>query len=266
MIYVLTEQEANAYSELHSVGSEIPEPILREWGDIRFIRTLMESKLPFGVEAGDRESPLAFEVLGNSGIYHETFGKLSKEVTEFIGQERLLELKKNYGENWETAAAFEYCWLNLPHSSPAFVAASYQYHHYITQDDFSAGYNWRDLEIMVHGVEAEALKAIETRKRAGKSGSEKSSNARRTRRTDLFTKMELVAERNPDMVKLGADTIAKVALQECLEENEVLWRQGSGQVWEYLGEIRRGEAGSDMQERYRVLFGDKPPRRFKGLP
>lgn len=260
--YVPTESEAISFRENHPVGSEFSAPSLTEEGGKELIRTIIKSGLLYGVAAGDEESPLAFDVLEEAGITEKNYHSLTKEVTDFIGQDRIEEVKSQFGENWGVVVAFEYCWLNFPHSSPAFVAASYQYHYYVTEDEFSAGYLWRDLEIMVHRVETEALKAIETRKRAGKSGSEKSAKARKKRRTELFKKMETVATRNPDMVKLGAETVAKVALQECIAEDSALWRQGSGQVIEYLGEIRRGEAGPDMQKKYQTLFGSKPPKRL----
>lgn len=245
--------------------SEIPEPQSIEVEDVELVRNIMRPGFPLGIAAGDRESPLAFHVLGDAGIYSERFGPLSGEVIDFIGPQRLGEIKELFGGNWQVAAAFEYCWLNLPHSSPAFVAASYQYHHYITEDDFAAGYHWRDLEIMVHGVEAAALKAIETRKRAGESGSAKSAEARKNRRANLMEQIETLAARNPDLTTLlGPEGVAKLALKECIKEDAVMWKQGRGQVAEYLGEIRRGDAGQDMQQRYKALFGDKPPRRFKG--
>jgi hypothetical protein len=260
--FAFSEDEANAFRERHRVGSEIPEPQCSGQEEIDAIRAIMKSGSLLGVSAGDRESPLAFKVLGDSGIYQGRFRALSSEVIEFLGEQRVSEIKKLYGENWQIAAAFEYCWLNLPHSSPAFVAASYQYHYYITEDDFSAGYNWRDLEIMVHRVEAEALKAIETRKKAGKSGSEKSAKARETRRAALMVAFEDVAGRNPDLLKLGVAPLAKLALEKAVETDPSLWRQGKGQVMEYAGEIRRGEAGEYLKARFEALFPAKPPKRF----
>ncbi|MBE0455549.1 MAG: hypothetical protein IBX58_18095 [Roseovarius sp.] len=265
--YVLTEDEALLFKENYPIGKEItePQPSEPKEKDIELIRTLMASGIPFGVCAGDGESPLAFDILGDAGINRERYGPISSEVAEFLGKERISELQENYGENWDVAAAFEFCWLNLPHSSPAFVAAASQYHYYITEDDFLAGYYWRDLEIMVHRVEEEALKAIETRQKAGKSGSKRSAQAREKRRADLIEMMEALAARNPDIVKFGADSVAKLASEECANDNPSLWTQGLGQVIEYLGEIQRGEAGPNMQERYKALFGSKPPKRFKGL-
>ncbi len=140
--YVWTEADADSIRERYRIGGAIPEPDLTD--HTNRIRILMEGGALLGVAAGDSESPLAYEVLGDAGIYQERFGELSQEVVEFLGPARVQELRDSYGERWHSAAAFEFCWLRLPHSSPAFIAASYQYHYYITEDDFSAGYHWRD--------------------------------------------------------------------------------------------------------------------------
>ncbi|KAA0921026.1 hypothetical protein FLO80_02310 [Aquicoccus porphyridii] len=257
-----SEEEASALAAKYPVGSELPDSQGVEEYKMDLVRAIMESDFPFGVCAGDEESPLAFDVLGDSGIYRGRYGTLSQKVIDFLGKQRTGKLKNRFGENWHVAAAFEYCWLKFPHSSPAFVAASYQYHYYITNDDFSAGYHWRDLEVLVHGVEAEATKAIETRKKAGVSGSRKSAQSREDRRNALMTAMEDVARRNPQIAQLGEKALVQLATAEATESDPALWRQGKGQVMEYLGEIRRGEAGKDLQAKYRALFPAKPPKRI----
>ncbi|KAE9625932.1 hypothetical protein [Parasedimentitalea maritima] len=213
LTYVFSEEEANAYHAKYPIGSEPTEQPLSKQTSRHFLRRVMTApSLGFGVASGDSEEPLAFDVLGDAGIYQERYGPLSKEVIENLGPERVAELIETYGENWNIAAAFEYCWVELPHSSPAFVAASYQYHYCITEDDFSAGYYWRDLEVLIDEVEETAAKAIETRKRAGASGSKKSTQARETRRNSLMDALEVVAKRNPDLMKLGGMSVAQLAL------------------------------------------------------
>lgn len=231
--------------------------------DKQLVQKLISPNSLLGVAAGDQEEPLAFDVLGDAGIYACRYGPLSKEVKESLGKERLDELEASFGENRDIAAAFEYCFLHLPHSSPAFVAASYQFHHYITEDDFSAGYHWRDLEVLVHGVEETAKKAIDRSKKAGQSGSKKSTQARHLRRSSIMDAMEEVCQRNPDIAHLGEAPISELALREAIQKNAPLWSQGKGQVQEYLGEIRRGEAGPDLQSRYVALFGSKPHKRLR---
>lgn len=229
-----------------------------------FVQKLISSGSQLGVAAGDSDASLAFDVLGDAGIYAGRHGPLSEEVKESLGQERLQEIQASFGNNWKVAAAFEYCFLQLPQSSPAFVAAFHQFHYYITEDDFSAGYLLRDLEVLVHRVEETAQKAIDRSKKAGHSGSKKSKQARTLRRAKIMDAMETICQRNPDIVNLGEDPISKLALNEAIQKDASLWSQGRGQVREYLGEIRRGEAGPDLQRRYAALFVRKPPKRLRG--
>lgn len=257
------EGELNSFLQDNQLGHELADNEGIEHFDRELVQKLISPNSLLGIAAGDRESPLAFEVLADAGISNCRYGELSEEVKESLGKERLDELKSAFGENWNVAGAFEYCWLNLPHSSPAFVAASYQFHYYITEDDFSAGYHWRDLEVLVYGVEETAKKAIDRSKKAGQSGSKKSTQARNLRRASIMDAMEEVCQRNPDIANLGEVLISELALREAIQKDDSLWSQGKGQVQEYLGEIRRGEAGPELQSRYAALFGSKPPKRLR---
>lgn len=258
-----TQEEAAAYVDKYSVGTEIN---VGAWvghgaGLLKAFRKMVEAGKAPGVDrAGDDDSPLAFDVLNEAGI--TDWDGISAKVKDFLGRQRIDVLKNKFGENWSTAAVYEYCCLNLPNSSTAYVAAAYQFHWYITGNDFTAGYLWRDLECLVYGVESAAVKSLEMRKKAGASGSKKSAKAREERRLSLMRMMEHVAERNPDIVKLGAKIVADLALSSCVEEAPVLWAQGQGQVDEYLGEMRRGEAGEGLQSRYLAMFPKKPLKRL----
>lgn len=257
-----TEADANAFLKEHPVGSEID--IIRHEVDLRqisVVRGSIDRRIAPRGSGGDGDSPLAFDVLDQAGLSSYTIG-VSKLVLDAIGPKRTEDLKSQFGENWTIAAVYEYCCLNLPSSSPAYVAALYQFHYYITMDDFAAGYFWRDLETLVHGVESAALHSLEMRKKAGIAGSEKSAQARDTRRSDLMRAMEKVAKNNPDICELGPETVAKLAIKICADESPALWKQGRGQVSEYIGEIRRGEAGGDLKARFEAMFGIKPLRRL----
>jgi hypothetical protein len=257
-----SEDEAIELERKYQIGSELSDSHFDEALLLKIIRAIVDKGHFVGVYAGDRESPLALNTLAEAGIYCQDLMTLSKEVIKSVGKDRIRKLKDSFGENWTFAAAFEYAFVYLPQSSPAFVAASYHYHTYITRDDFSAGYFWRDLEVLVEGIEIEAFKAIETRKKAGLGGSRKSRFSREARRTKLFEKMLEIIERNPDALDFGAEAVSKVALKECIKEDASLWRQGKGQFLEYIGEIRRGEAGPEMKSRFFAAFGSKPLKRF----
>lgn len=254
-----SEQEANEFSATHPIGSEYP--YVMSWNQKAFDDWVSLGFVPM-IRTSDECLYLPWQVLIDEGISDENGLHASKAVLQRLGNKRVAALKQTYGENWEAVAQFEYCVNELPHSSVAYIAAACRFCYFILEDDFKAGYLLRDLEVLVHGVEAEAMKLIETRKKAGKSGSEKSSQAREKRRASLFQKIEVLASRNPDMVKyLGPEGLAKLASEECVRENSTLWGQGKGQVSEYLGEIRRGDAGPDLQKNYQAIFGTKPPRR-----
>jgi hypothetical protein len=263
-----SESEAKELVDQHPIGREV------NLSQRTFIRSTSENKEKFFAlmdtgwlgrprNAGEEESPLAFNDLDESGLTKGLGGKPAPGVLTALGEKRLEELKNKHGDNWNVAAVFEYCFLHLPESSPAYVAAAYQFHYYVTQDLFSAGYYWRDLECLAHGVETAAIATRDMRQKASKASGEKSSSARIARRTALLDAMEAVAERNPDVLKLGAKPLANLALARSMDENPSLWSQGKGQIEEYLGEIRRGEAGDNMRARYHSLFPAKPPKRLR---
>jgi hypothetical protein len=261
------EDEAIAYANQYPVGAIISEGISGLSANFPKIREMVESLLdakmdPNSANGGDEDSPLALDVLLESGVLKGTYKGLSEMVLDFVGEDRLARIKTIHLENWEIAAAFEYCLLNFSSSSPAYLAAAYRFNRYIAEDDFAAGYYWRDLEVVYHGVEAEAAKAIDMRRKAGEKGREASAKARKKRIVSLLEAMESIASRNPDFAKLGPKSLAILGLDAATQGQPKLWATGSGQVEEYLGEMRRGEAGEAISSRYLALFPHKSPRRL----
>ncbi|MCX5517768.1 hypothetical protein OSH10_04920 [Kaistia defluvii] len=102
------------------------------------------------------------------------------------------------------------------------------------------------------GMGFEKLKA----KRAHKAG-EKSAGKRIERIASLVAHMERLAGGSPAVLRIGPLGLARLAGQDASAENPSLWSQGLGQVEEYLGLVRRGEAGEALQARYLSLF---PPK------
>ncbi|MFV1592634.1 hypothetical protein VWZ88_08680 [Phaeobacter sp. JH20_36] len=259
--YCKSLAEVERIKGTYIVGKEMSGEHENKWPGLeskrrKFLLAAMDGGYtPAGGNAGDEDSPLAFNTLEAAGI---TDGlKLTKAVLASVGKQRVGELKAKHGENWEAAVTYEYCLLNLPHSSPAFIAAAYQFNWYITGDEFKAGYLWRDLECITSGIELEALKAIEMRQKAGKKGSQSSAKARNRRILSLLIGMEATARRNPDIIKLGITPLAELGLVGAIEADPKLWSQGRGQMEEYLGEMKRGEAGKDIQARYLALLPAK---------
>lgn len=265
LTYFLSEEEAKAYTKKHPIGSiftysftsEFIEKMdFEKWVDLGW----------FPIKAGGPNSFTVFDTLKSSGITDEAGINTSQHIIDALGTERVKALIEIYGENWQVVARYQYCVNALPHSSPAYIAAAHDFCYFILEDDFKAGYLLRDLEVLLNGVEVTAVQAIEMRQKAGRSGSRKSSQAREKRRSMLFERMVELASRNADIAQLlGAEGVARLALQQCIEEDAIAWKQGPGQVSEYLGEIRRGEAGTELQQRYQQIFGAEPPKRFRGM-
>ncbi|WP_131541762.1 hypothetical protein [Nioella sediminis] len=259
----LTEEEANQKADAFPAGSEYEE-VSRQWLKTQgedFFRKIIDTGGMF-LGAGDEDLYLPWKVLVDGGITAPNGVHVSQKVLDRLGQERIEGLKNRFGDNWEAAAEFEYCWLETHHSSAVCIAAECRYHYFISGNEFAAGYLLRDLEVLVHGVEKEASKAIQMRQNAGKAGSAQSSKSREARRSALVAAMEDVAARNPDIAKLGEAALTGLALNQSVKAEPKLWRQGKGQASEYVGEVRRGEAGGEMQARYRAIFGHKPPKQF----
>lgn len=264
--YCISEEAANAHAQKFPVGREVTlDEIFQDNPDM--VRELIDGRADpdyshgFFVVVKCYQRRLAARILERAGLTN-FYGQPSQEVADHLGRERIALFMDRFGENWTVAAVFEYCLLNFPRTSPTLMAAHHQYCHRITRDYFSAGYLLRDLEILTHGVEAQAMKSVEMRRKAGAMGSKASAAAREARRAALLGAMEEIARRNPDVARLGESALAELALYQCIGAEPSLWRQGKGQVMEYLGEIRRGEAGKEMQARHNALLGKKPPRRL----
>lgn len=252
-----SQQDAQLFSDRHPVGEVVEDGLLNSNSSLKeLLRIQLDQAATQGFASpADPDAFLIYDVLRGAGITDQRGEEPSQAVQEFLGSARIEELKKIHDGVWGKCAEFEYCSLNLPHSSPAYIASACRFHYYVTQDDFSAGYFFRELEIVVMGVEADAYKARETRKNAGKRGSESSSKARKNRIFSLMEALENAAESNPDVIKmLGEKGLLSIAKRQAVSKAPKLWSQGQNQVKEYLGEIKRGEAGEPLKERYLRLF------------
>lgn len=114
-------------------------------------------------------------------------------------------------------------------------------------------------ETVLKGKRADAA----AKSRAVKGGA-KSSEARSNRIASLLTHMEKLANDNPALVRVGPVALSALACDDAISANPALWAQGANQVSEYLGELRRGEAGHNFQARYLALFPTKPLKQFTG--
>ncbi|GHE02333.1 hypothetical protein GCM10008024_21370 [Allgaiera indica] len=256
------EAEAKDFMRDFPIGSEVPEP---DWGGSGpyasdFVRKIVDEGGPT-LGAADEDSFLPLRILDDAGFITGKAGSISEKVAEFIGRERIQEIKDRHGDFWQVAADFEYCWQNTSHSSAVFVAASFRFHRFVTGNEFAAGYLLRDLEMLVDGVEAEATSSVERRRKATTRSGEKSKESRMKRINALLDRMTEIVESNPIAARFDPEAVAKMAGEDCAVAQPKLWQQGKRQISEYLGEIRRGEAGGELKARYYRLFAAKQPER-----
>lgn len=258
-----SRQEADELAATYKIGTETKSVIQSVWDNLGL--EFLESSIDRGsvfMAGPDGDQSQVYETLLDAGIISEIGIYPSRKVLDFLGKERVNELRMIYPENWQVAAEFEFCWQNFHHSSAVFIAAACGFKYDIEKDEYAAGYLLRDLEIIVHGVEAVATKVQEMREKAGGAGGKTSTGARNRRRSDLLSKIEALAERSPDVVRLSPEALVSLDLEDCEKDGPSLWSQGKGQAQEYLGEIRRGEAGDELKVRYHAIFGVEPPKRF----
>ncbi|MEM6637554.1 MAG: hypothetical protein AAF667_16870 [Pseudomonadota bacterium] len=104
-------------------------------------------------------------------------------------------------------------------------------------------------EAALKGFRAEEIESL----RAQKSGAH-SHNSRNKRRVELLKNIERIADENPAFTRLPVEQVARLAAEDAKLANPQLWSQGFGQANEYLGELRRGEAGAGLQRRYFAIF------------
>lgn len=105
------------------------------------------------------------------------------------------------------------------------------------------------------GIEEHALTGMnfeaKQARRAREAGA-KSAEKRLERMRALVSFMEQLA--TPTTLRFGALALAEKACEDAMADNPALWSQGAGQIEEYVGLIKRGEAGADLKARYLAMF------------
>lgn len=89
---------------------------------------------------------------------------------------------------------------------------------------------------------------------ARKKGHKTNTENRKKRIQSLMEAIEAVAKENQAFDQFSETDILRFALPKAKEKQPEVWAVGEGQADEYLGEIRRGEAGDELQKRYQALF------------
>jgi len=117
------------------------------------------------------------------------------------------------------------------------------------------------VKLELEGHIQKGKRAEQTERKRARKGGEKSAAIRKDRVTSLLEEMEVLVSQNKALSRFSPIQVAEVACENAMTNHPKLWRQGSGQVEEYLGEIRRGDAGAEFQTRYEAMFPSKPLKR-----
>lgn len=121
---------------------------------------------------------------------------------------------------------------------------------------YSAGRIFSELSVKKF-IESDALAgraAAEVISKRAKAAGDRSARSREERRRHLFEKLQILIQKNPDLGRMPIEMTGKLAMQDAAREKPTLWSQGAGQFQEYLGEIRRGEAGPELRARFDAIF------------
>ncbi len=239
------EGEADAFCNKYTVGmvldsEESPWPINFE--EV-FENGFDQNNLLFSA-GGDPNFGLIYDCLSFADVINERTYLISDEVLKWAGQQRIDWAKEAQPENWECLIELEYCTYHFPRSSLAFLAAQFQFNYYVLQDDYSAGYLMREIEVILGGAETVAEVAINARKSAGDAGRKASQSAKRNRLFMFLAEIEKLG----DLVgRVSEKAILDQAFQNAIEQDQSLWRQGRGQQAEYETLLR-------SEPEYRVKY------------
>ena len=186
-----------------------------------------------------------YDALHGAGVFEDY--RVAPAVLDWVGEQDTAWMREAFGQNWETLAAYEYCVHHFPASSLAVLAAEIQLAHFLTFDDFTAGYLTKQFETIYFGTEAAAKSATELRKKAGTGG----GLASRERR---ISNLEILID---EIEKLGGATdlfaeqrIVEQAI-EAAREREPSFPKTKKTLDEYGTALRSEEP---FKSRYEAVF------------
>ena len=245
-----SERDADVIAGQYPVGLEISQS--DQPFPVDFATTYSEGfKSPdlFFAAGGDPNFSHIYECLSAAGVINETSFRPSQKVLDWAGPDRVSWAKMMDPENWSCLIEMEYCTHHFPSSSLAYMAAQFQLNYYILQDDYSAGYIMREIEMALGGIEAIAEKTLAARKSAGEAGRRASQTAKRTRLSCFMDEIEKLG----DLVgRMAEQVILDQAFKNSVEQDAALWRQGRGQQAEYETALR---SEPEYRTRYYRVFG-----------
>lgn len=188
-----------------------------------------------------------YEALSKAGVKSEKTFETSQRVLNWLGAEHVRWMKAEFGENWSCVGELDYCINHYPDSSLATLAAKLFVAHFVTYDDFAAGYYTKEIEAIAGGTERAAIGSTELRKNAGKGGA-KASRERKLANLELL--MQEIEKLTGAYSLFSEDRIVEQAF-ETAREREPNFPKSKKTLDDYGTALRSEEP---FKSRYEAVF------------
>jgi hypothetical protein len=173
----------------------------------------------------------------------------TEAVINSYTQEERQHFVDQFASKYEVAMITHFATTKYSYTSLVSYAARICFNHYISNDDFSSGYLFREM-LMIQTQEAELLRKREQLENAGQKGGVSSGYKKERRLNALLQAMEKLVSQEPAYRKLPKQC-GKLALIKAAEADPDLWSQGRHQLPNYLTIL---SSEPPYKPRYDALF------------
>jgi hypothetical protein len=184
-------------------------------------------------------------------------GNTSMTVKDKLGVARIRELKEKFSDLWPLVAQMEFVMRERSIESAPYVAAAVRYQRHVEKKSLVAGYLLNELEYLVRGEERILLHALQTGLKAGDGGGKAKVQDMAERVISLMDELHRLRLQTKKYSKSPKERLVRVAFENVQKKKPALWREGQGQLIDYLGYLRDGEFGRDDQRRYFDVFPEE---------
>lgn len=181
-------------------------------------------------------------------------GKTSLTVKKTLGDERIQELEERFSDLWPIAAQMEFVMRERSVESAPYVAAATRYQLHVEENSRVAGYLLNELEYLARGEERTLLHVLQTGLKAGDGGGKTRAQDMAERVIGLMDEIHRLRFQTKIHFVSSKKRLLEVAYKNLKKENSRLWREGQGQLDDYLDYLKDGEFGEYNQSRYFEVF------------
>ncbi len=167
-----------------SAGHRFPFKLREFLGGFEENYTFRSSDAQVFSENRDNFDGQLYEILYEAGVLDEQFSTAPR-VVEAVGEDDCQWMRAVFGECWQYVAQLDYCLQQFAFSSFATMAARINFNRWVVDDQFSAGYLQREMELILSGAEDIALAELDLRRRRSKISSAKNTE-KKVRRLNLL--------------------------------------------------------------------------------